>query len=125
LSRALGARLLKIFGDLEQRWGDGAPLIRAIPPARLERDAVTFDAGLRASSIAEQNAAFERMLIRQLFPDWHPHVFPVAILLAFLCAGRNARGEAYIQVARALMRTHVATPFTAGLVERFGRRARD
>ena len=113
----IAERALISFRELERRWGNGRALLLEVTPERLEHDASLFESGLHAASAGERDAVFGSMTIRRLFPEWHPHVFPFALLLGFLALGQSGPAAAtYARIARETSRTAVATASTQALL---------
>ncbi len=88
--------------------GDGRPLLNVITPDVLVRDFQTFTEMFSAESIEEQDRISDSMQIRQLFPDWNPHVVPTAILMAYIARhfSQDALAARYVDVAHASRPEH-------------------
>jgi hypothetical protein len=82
--------------------GDRQGLLDLVTPRVLADDLEVFRSVLRASTTEEQQRRSESMRIRQILPQWYPHVAPTAILLGYLARhyGREALIPAYVAVAR-------------------------
>lgn len=81
--------------------GDGRRLLELISPQVLAVDLTVFKRLLEAPTIEEQTRLSARMRIRQLLPEWYPHITPTAILLCYL-AHHHARSDlipGYLAVA--------------------------
>ena len=91
--------------------GDGQGLLAVVSPRVLADDLDVFRRLLRAPTIEEQSRLSDGMRIRQLLPEWYPHIAPTAILLGYLARQyrRNDLVPAYVAVARdaGLKREHM------------------
>jgi hypothetical protein len=95
-------RALERLGQFGELVGDGVPLIKLITPEVLTTDLQLFAELRNARTIEEQNEFSGRMAIRQLIPDWTPHVAPTAIILAFIARHYGFTGltRQYVDVAK-------------------------
>lgn len=64
--------------------GDGRRLLELISPQVLAVDLTVFKRLLKAPTIEQQDRLSASMRIRQLLPEWDPHITPTAILLGYL-----------------------------------------
>lgn len=81
--------------------GDGQRLLELISPQVLATDLAVFRQLRKAQTIEEQRRLSDSMRIRQLLPEWCPHIVPTAILMGYLAShfGHTDLIPAYISVA--------------------------
>lgn len=96
-------RIVMVFDTIGKTVGDGKPLLESIRPDLLANDLQTFKTIFSANSVAEQAIISDSMRIRQLFPDWFPHITPMAILMAYIARhfSEDALAKQYLDVAKA------------------------
>lgn len=81
--------------------GDGQRLLDLISPQALADDLDAFRRLRNAPTLREQDRLSASMRIRQLFPEWYPHIVPTAILLGHLAyhyGGRNGLILQYLAI---------------------------
>lgn len=101
LLQDVAIRAAKGLDEIAAICGDGQRLLELISPQVLAADLAVFRQLRQAPTMEEQHRLSSSMRIRQLFPEWHPHIVPTAILLGYLARHYGHRDliPAYIAVA--------------------------
>jgi hypothetical protein len=110
--REIARVCLAAFDELEERWGEGRALLTELPPERIAPDADVFAELLRAETVEKQHEHSDRMYLRQLFPEWYPHLLPVCLLLAHLSRayGQPTSIPRYLELALHRSQAHLLLP---------------
>jgi hypothetical protein len=99
--RDIAVRAATGLDEIGRFCGDGQRLLELISPQALAADLAVFKRLRRAPTIEGQARLSDSMRIRQLLPEWRPHVISTAILLGYLARhyGRCDLIPAYLAVA--------------------------
>jgi hypothetical protein len=100
--RDIAERVARGLDEIGGVCGDGQRLLELISPRVLADDLAIFKRLLKAGSIEEQSRLSDSMQIRQLMPEWYPHIADTGILLGYLASryGRLDLIPAYVAVAK-------------------------
>lgn len=82
--RDIAVRAAAGLDEIGSICGDGQKLLDLVSPHVLRDELHVFRDLLHARAIAEQARLSDSLRIRELLPEWYPHVAPTAILLGYL-----------------------------------------
>jgi hypothetical protein len=110
---------LDAFGQINDQWKNGRPLLDKLPPKTMKSDAVIFKQLMDCPDLEERDRISETMAIRQLFPGWFPHVAPMCIMLAHIAARFGATNiiSEYLAITQSPGQGHIMSPRAEWLVD--------